>query len=620
MESARRAPRAAYVILANPFIHERNNPSSPSFNGPVRAVDVLRVHLLVLAERVTSFIAALLVVWPNDSDRLEVPGVRNISHVGLPYPLEVVNVANNSLGSYGMFLHAFATTRNRFDYYIFCEDDYVPVPNHFDAALIRMHDHTFADARPGVLAGVLQGRPAEPESRRVLHLETSHIMSSQSLHHLFEYVFSTVRWNGSLTDRMLHLLQAAGRPSNAYYGGAVQEGFGALMIDSGIEMRDWSLAYRSPYWNHAGLIDWSGAASSFSLPIEDGILQAATGPWVGGAMLFAPVQSRHASTIQSCCDASEAACRDPIRSCTVVLTHQTGQLTRDCCQRLTEGNGQRSHLIELRTKLSLPREAARLEREASVITASHARLPHHAYRVGRQPQQQSTCSVMSHLAEGTPMRSPLSVHSRLLHRFTGRHVVALGARNGDGIACFSSAAQSAQVIERDEASCMTLRQRAKRLQQRFGRGFTVMCTSYEHAVLPRGSDLSITWWQEQPYLDNADILAWLNKSRFQLHESTEAVLLFELGYKPDADSWASLVAAGTPWLWTELVSFDESESCARVTGAHNGLCSRAKSTFRIASVLVRSLASASVGHRKRHPKHTGARILHTPMLGEHHTR
>ena len=43
----------------------------------------------------------------------------------------------------------------------------------------------------------------------------------------------------------------------------MQLGFGALMRDVGIPMRDWTSAYRSPYWNHEYITDFTGAAADY---------------------------------------------------------------------------------------------------------------------------------------------------------------------------------------------------------------------------------------------------------------------------------------------------------------------------------------------------------------------
>ena len=43
-------------------------------------------------------------------------------------------------------------------------------------------------------------------------------------------------------------------------------GFGLLLKHAGVTMRDWSAAYRVPYWNHRSLVDWSGAMHGFAVP------------------------------------------------------------------------------------------------------------------------------------------------------------------------------------------------------------------------------------------------------------------------------------------------------------------------------------------------------------------
>jgi hypothetical protein len=209
--------------------------------------------------------------------------------------VELLRVANNSLGSYGMYLHAFHATRERFDFYIFCEDDYLPSRSHFDTALVRLYRRAFpsspvtsptataeaATARAataeGVLAGVLQGRPIEPKNRWRLHLETSHIMSARALDVLSRRTYAEGRaFRGSLTDRML-MLAGKQRIRDSYQFGAIQGAFGLLLADAGLPIREWTGSFRSPYWDHAnGVVDWSGAAANFSVP--------------PGRTLFVPVQ------------------------------------------------------------------------------------------------------------------------------------------------------------------------------------------------------------------------------------------------------------------------------------------------------------------------------------------
>ena len=193
---------------------------------------------------------------------------------------------------------------------------------------------------------MLQGQPAEPDSGRALHLETSHIMSARSLAHLFDHLYRVVGWRGSTAERMMHLLRASRNgTNNPYYGGGIQEGFGLLCTDSSIEMRDWSFAYRSPYWNHRLVVDWTGAVHNFSLPML--------------RVLFAPVQLLHSSAVRrrykSCCEPSAAACHGMQRACIVDVE----QSHDDCClKRRARDAGEASvSTHSLRVRLSVPDNA-----------------------------------------------------------------------------------------------------------------------------------------------------------------------------------------------------------------------------------------------------------------------
>ena len=202
--SCEKHERVAYVIPANPFAQACNSPELPMMNGPLPAGSTLRIHLkLLAAARVRP--TSVIVVLPRDErGRREVPGYRSIDHAAPGLPLELLEVGNNTLGSYGMYLHAFASTRGRFDFYIMCEDDYFPAHPDFVNELLRFHALSFRDSRPGVLAGILQGKPVEPRSRFQLHLEGAHIMSAATLRHLYHHTFTAVGWRRSMAARMLH--------------------------------------------------------------------------------------------------------------------------------------------------------------------------------------------------------------------------------------------------------------------------------------------------------------------------------------------------------------------------------------------------------------------------------
>lgn len=342
MVSASAPARVAYVLLGNPFLHERNSPLAPLMNGRFPARSTLSIHfnvLYALLGPALSSLAGVLLLMPSDDTKLEVPGYRTHAWFG---SVETIPVNNNSLGSYGMYLHAFATTRGRFDYYIFCEDDYVPARSDFVTELVFMYEQAFGappQQQHGVLAGLLQGRPAEPQSKYGLHLETSHIMSAASLEQIYRHTFGTVVWRGSLADRMNYLVRAIGR-DNHYAGGAIQEGFGLLLADCGIGMRDWSVTYRSPYWNHRRVVDWSGAASNFTLPTLGRCERSEQA-------LFLPTQYYFVSTVTNCCGGSQGSCHRPDQKC----LQRTGAVTSDCCR--TSAPRLPAAYLNLRSNLSV---------------------------------------------------------------------------------------------------------------------------------------------------------------------------------------------------------------------------------------------------------------------------
>ena len=315
-DSVRTNATILYVLLANPFAGERccyGRGARP--RGHVPEDMVLRLHLEALAT-LPSRLAALRILLPRDPQQQQTKQRQSKGYLDvereaarLPFPADLELLPNNSLGSYGMYLHAFAATRERFVWYIFCEDDYLPAPAHFDSLLVRMHSDAFgrgADGLPahGCLAGVLQGRPVEPASPFPLHLESSHIMPSSSLARLFERAGGA---RSSMGVRMQQLTEAQFGPASAFpmtYFGRVQLGFGQLLLDANISVRDWTAAYRAPYWDHWSIVDWTGPMHAFAVPYE--------------RVLFVPVQWWFERELKMCCRAVDC---DTIRSHADVCCH-----------------------------------------------------------------------------------------------------------------------------------------------------------------------------------------------------------------------------------------------------------------------------------------------------------
>jgi len=286
-----------YVVLSNPFSGDRCCYGMGSrARGEVPEDRLLKLHLEVLAA-LPSRLAGLRIVVPRDPHRNQtrqhqIAGYLDVEQqaAALPFPVWMELLPNNSLGSYGMFLHAYQATRNDgYGFYIFSEDDYIPVPAHFDSTLIRLHRAAFGSPRgsrggDGILTGVLQGRPIEPLSPFDIHLESSCIVSAQGLSRLVTHVYETVRWNGSLADRMQHLTKAFVRMT---YFGRIQLGFGLLLLEAGIPMRDWTAAFRAPYWNHFTLVDWTGPIHNYAVPPE--------------RVLFVPIEWFSEQRVKHCC-------------------------------------------------------------------------------------------------------------------------------------------------------------------------------------------------------------------------------------------------------------------------------------------------------------------------------
>jgi hypothetical protein len=292
--------------------------------GPVPIRAVLSLHLRALALLPSGVAAALVVIPRADDPDLEVAGYRDIAEEVslLPFPCRVLNVENNTLGSYGMMFHAYLMSRGQYDYYVLKEDDYLPVAANFDSALIRLNNAAFGD-RPGYLTGITQGVPVEPESPFHLHAEGEGFMSKASFEHILHFLDRHGWWErGSVTDIMIAMKhqKANAEPISSYYFGEIQEAFGYFLAETEAGLLDWVSSYRTPYWDHHEIVDWSGAASGFTVPPD--------------RVLFAPVQALFVNTWKLKClptDAARSICNHPIDSpsarecCTEAIPKETIQ-------------------------------------------------------------------------------------------------------------------------------------------------------------------------------------------------------------------------------------------------------------------------------------------------------
>ena len=289
---------------------------------------------------------------------------------------------------------------------------------HFDSLLVDMYVQTFhhRHRRDGILAGILQVKPAEPLSPFSMHLESSHIMSSHALSHLYRQLFverpaldlimtALGYSNVSPMDRCMAMLVADGScttgikatkdpelasalcrswaiQNNVSFSAApcsasnssvahsglcphvkVQDGHfnriqlavGVMLREVGIEMRDWTPAFRTPYWDHRHLVDWSGASHGFTVPVE--------------RVLFAPVQWPFLDSVKTCCSPYEciytrmAGTKQPPPHC------QTSKADADSC---CKDHPVSPLLLEIRTNLSVGRSGWRYESQAASFAENKA--------------------------------------------------------------------------------------------------------------------------------------------------------------------------------------------------------------------------------------------------------
>jgi len=189
--------------------------------------------------------------------------------------------------------------------------------------------------------------------------------------------------------------------------------------------------------------------------------------------------------------------------------------------------------------------------------------------------------------DAPPMRSPQAVHSTLLPRISGKDLVEIGTRNGDGISCYAQFARRATAIELSPAYCKKLRERSGRLLNSTGHSFSVDCRSYQKADLD--ADV-ITWWAEEPILTNWGVLQTLARQMQLGHVRTtaEALLVFDPQWPPDLSDWQDFGAALS--IWSANVSVHEKDKCKASSNkklrSKPYLCKRAEGIFHVAAFTI----------------------------------
>ena len=241
-----------------------------------------------------------------------------------------------------MYLWAYSAHPHRFDYYVMSEVDYVPLRADFDRVLVELYRRAFAARSVGALVAVLQGRPVEgARHKQHLHPQGTQIMHAAAMQTLFDRTYGTPRrWRRSLSARMVHLVRRSGTgrySSNRF--DQIQEGFGMLCAEAGVPMLDYTAAYRSPYWTHSQVVEWtSGGAGTVAsgASVAGGGAVASVGSGGGGReppplpmhrVLFVPVQVLFLRRLKRCCALAFSKCRARGLTCEVA----DWRADADCC-------------------------------------------------------------------------------------------------------------------------------------------------------------------------------------------------------------------------------------------------------------------------------------------------
>lgn len=146
--------------------------------------------------------------------------------LNLGCPLVEIDVPNEGI-SYGQYIRAYLKSGSKFDYYIFVEDDYIPVLNQFDQVLQKVFDRRFRKTN-GI--GVLCQWASYNDKH---HLHGAHglfIVSSKTLSRM-------IRMNQKP-------IQKLARASNGF----AQVVFGILFNNCGIQTKDIVDLYYTPYF------------------------------------------------------------------------------------------------------------------------------------------------------------------------------------------------------------------------------------------------------------------------------------------------------------------------------------------------------------------------------------
>ena len=205
----------------------------------------------------------------------------------------------------------------------------------------------------------------------------------------------------------------------------------------------------------------------------------------------------------------------------------------------------------------------------------------------------------------SPFRSPQAAHTVVAEVASGKQLVEIGTRNGDGMECFAQVATKATAIEMTKQYCEALRERSRAMHAAIGKQYAVQCASYVNGV----PDADVyTWWSQPPYLKNTAVVKYLSGQlkAGKIRRDAEAVFLYELQDAQEKKDLRKQLrefhSLGFRVAWNRTVEYDEERQCTAYCDARKSTaqrcktrygekCERAKGLFLVLNVPLRGSAA-----------------------------
>ena len=166
-------------------------------------------------------------IWPN---------FYNVDDLLVQFkcPIEMVDCPNFGL-SYGQYFEAYQRDRKlgrEFDYYCFIEEDYTAASSNFDMKLIEMYSNAFDPEKNGNEIGYLcSWAPMYPKFHAAHEFG---LINKKTMDHLYAH------WNQNPANQLKNLVH-----------GEVQLRYSDLFVLAGIQIKDFSKEYYTPFYNGA---------------------------------------------------------------------------------------------------------------------------------------------------------------------------------------------------------------------------------------------------------------------------------------------------------------------------------------------------------------------------------